>query len=513
MKILFCMRHDGCYYRLFASTIRSLAERGHQVHLVFDTRKWDSGSLDALLEAHPNLSCGPAPAREQHWMRALARDVRATRDYLQYLGPAYKDASKLRQRASLGVSRRLRPLLDRRIASMPAVLRTLDALLKAVEEALPYSAAVERFIVEQDPDVVVVTPLVGLMPSVKSGEIGRAQVDYVRSAGALGIPTCLCVASWDNLTTKGLIRGDPDVVTVWNDAQKREAVKLHRIPAERVVVTGAPSFDEWFERRPSTTREEFCRAVGLRPDRPILLYLGSSRFSTPEEPPYVERWIRHLREAGHEALEDVGILIRPHPEYAVHWSDTTFAQHDQVSVWPPPESASQVTRKHWSKAEFYDSVHHSAAVVGVNTTAMIESAIIGRRAYTVVTPEFAHAQEGTLHFGYLLRESGGLLQTASTLEEHAAQLAEALDSDPSFEDVNGRFLEAFVRPRGLDVPASPVVAQAIERTTRAVPNRVPYRRWRALRLVLGGGNNRPQRGHAPRERPGHGSAALSRRVR
>ena len=34
---------------------------------------------------------------------------------------------------------------------------------------------------------------------------------------------------------------------------------------ERVVVTGAQCYDQWFNRRPSRTRDEFCRDMGLDP--------------------------------------------------------------------------------------------------------------------------------------------------------------------------------------------------------------------------------------------------------
>ena len=52
---------------------------------------------------------------------------------------------------------------------------------------------------------------------------------------------------------------------------------------------------------------------------------------------------------------------------------------------------------------------HSVAVVGVNTSALIESGIVGRPVYTVLADEFAGQQEGTLHFQHLKNVNGGLL--------------------------------------------------------------------------------------------------------
>src|SRR5918911_248558 len=69
-------------------------------------------------------------------------------------------------------------------------------------------------------------------------EPGSVQVEFERAANRMGIPTCLCVASWDNLTNKGLIHELPDLVTVWNEPQREEAVRLHGVPEERIVITG-----------------------------------------------------------------------------------------------------------------------------------------------------------------------------------------------------------------------------------------------------------------------------------
>ena len=99
------------------------------------------------------------------------------------------------------------------------------------------------------------------------------QVDYIKSARALGIPTGLCVASWDNLTNKGMMRELPDRVIVWNSAQVEEAVTLHRAPRDSIVVTGAQSFDHWFEFKPSRSKEDFMRALGLDPSRDLILVL------------------------------------------------------------------------------------------------------------------------------------------------------------------------------------------------------------------------------------------------
>ena len=129
-----------------------------------------------------------------------------------------------------------------------------DRALRALERSIPVPESVVAYIREQRPDAVLVTPLL---------EIGTPQLDYLRAARAPGIPSALPVASWDNLTTKGLIQELPDLVAVWNHPQLTEAVDLHGVPAERIAVTGANPYDHWFDWSASATREEFCRSRGL----------------------------------------------------------------------------------------------------------------------------------------------------------------------------------------------------------------------------------------------------------
>ncbi len=99
--------------------------------------------------------------------------------------------------------------------------------------------------------------------------LGSSQFEVLRSALAQGIRTVYAVGSWDHLSSKALIRDMPQRVFVWNDTQKDEAVRLHGVPPERVVVTGAQCYDQWFGRQPVRSREAFCARVGLPPDRPV----------------------------------------------------------------------------------------------------------------------------------------------------------------------------------------------------------------------------------------------------
>ena len=295
----------------------------------------------------------------------------------------------------------------------------------------------------------------------------------------------------------------PDRVIVWNETQAREARELHAVPPERVVVTGAQPFDRWFDRRPNLARDEFCARVGLPADLPFVLFVGSTAgISRPDdEETFVRSWIAAVRSSGEPALRDASILIRPHPYNPGSWATADLTDLGNVAVWPR-RGANPVDEN--DRHDYFDSMYHSAAVVGINTSAMIESAIIGRPVHTIQTEDFAKTQGGTLHFHYMLPENGGFLRVATSLEEHAAQLADCLtDGDIAAEQLR-RFVGAFLRPHGLERGCTPILADeleslAMERGGR--PVRVPRALLPVTALLYAGAIRRRYRsdGKLPRD--------------
>lgn len=476
MKILFSMRHSGAL-RNFSSTLVELAQRGHQIHLAFmmQDKLGDGRLLWEITNDHPGITYGELGKKTpwRFWL-GLARGVRSAADYVRYGTPEYKDAHALRQRAAERVPGLLRWFLALPGVRTRAGLAAVARVLGVVERAIPTDQWIADLIAGQKPDVVLVTPLV---------DIGSDQVEYVKAAKALGIHSGLCVHSWDNLTNKGLIRIVPDRIFVWNEAQRREAITMHGATPDQVVATGAPVYDQWFARRPSTTREAFCAKAGLPPGTPFLLYLCSSQFIAPDESEFVDTWVRAVRSAPDPRVREMGILIRPHPENLQPWQRFDFEARTNVVLWPRG-GANPVDRG--SKNDYYDSMFHASAAVGINTSAQIESGIVGRPVFSIRVPEYAGTQEGTLHFHYLLNENGGLLHMAGSLEEHTRDLVKAVDRSPEDDRRLQSFVEGFVRPAGLDQPATPILADAIEalgRLPKPEPER-PSAALLAVRLVL-----------------------------
>jgi hypothetical protein len=444
MRILFVMRHAG-YARNFEWVLRELDDRGHEVQLGFE-RDWpeEQEIVTRLAADCEHISFGRVPTRRDQWS-GLSFDLRNAMSYLRYLRPEYRNANKIRARLADKAPDFVVKLSQQPVVRSRAGVWLMNIVLRSCEGAVPRDAGTDEYLKEGAFDLVLTTPLVD----------GPSQVEWLRSAKAAGVPALFAAASWDNLTLKGLAFERPDRTYVWNDIQRGEAAKYHRIPPKKVAVVGAHTFDHWFGWRPSTSRKEFCDRIGLDPDRPFLLYVCSSRLIAKDERPLVRRWIESIRE--HDRLRAVGVLVRPHVDGTV-WLENPLADLSNTAVWPPAGANPFYTER---RHEYYDSLYHSSAVVGINTTALIEAAIVGRRTFTYVAPEVHGGQEGTLHFHYLSRDNGGALTLARSLNEHASHLAEALKAT-SDDPWRRPFLERFVRPHGLERAAAPLLVDDLE---------------------------------------------------
>ena len=475
MRIVFSVLHFG-FVKYYESVLAQLAQRGHEIHVIADEPERLGGQqlVERLASAHPGLSWGWAPQHDTKGWYSLALKIRYAMDLVRFHSRRYRDFPKLRIRAEDRAPRLVLWLLKVPLVNTVAGRQILMRWMVNLERALPRNKEMDSFLSEQHPEVL----LLGSLLATRS-----QQVDHLRSAKALRIPTGVCVSSWDRLSSKSLIRETPERLFLWNEMQLEEATSMHGVSKDRVVITGAQCYDQWFERSPSRSREEFCARFGLDPSMPVLLYVCSALTPSPHEPAFVREWIETLRSSGDALLRECSILVRPHPEKLNEWKDVSLEDFAKVSFYgsnPIDESA---------KADYFDSLYHADAVVGVVTTSFLEAAIVGTPVLTFLEPRFRVHQQGMLHFRYLIEVEDGLLSCARSTSEHLQQLGDAIrdDTDRPRRD---RFLRAFVRPAGLGRHATPLFVKAVEAMAGIKVRETPLTREQARlshmvpRLVL-----------------------------
>jgi hypothetical protein len=265
------------------------------------------------------------------------------------------------------------------------------------------------------------------------------------------IPTIVAVASWDNLTTKGVFQVMPDLTLVWNRVQIDEAIRLHDVPANKVIATGAPVFDPWFELQPTVDRASYCRQMGLEPEQPYVLYLCSSKTIAEDERAFVEEVAEGLRQP--EATRHVNLVVRPHPLHADIWKDYT----GRLTIWPRQGDMPDSTE---ARQDFFHALHFSAAAIGINTSALLEAAIADRPCLTIMAERYRDTQQDISHFQYLL--NGDYLELAADISQAAELIARILCGADAKRDNRHRFVRDFLRPWGIERPAAGLMAQVVE---------------------------------------------------
>jgi FkbM family methyltransferase len=465
----------------FLGTLQCLVDRGHTVTLAIQERDEKTEARVNLSINHPAFRVTTCPAiRADEWAD-IASLVRRLRDCVHYLKPTMRSATKLRAR----IIHRLRQdlhfdastdTLARALLEIPAdQVHRLDRVLALAERSLPTDPLFDEFLRCEKPDVLLVSPLV---------HFGPAQSDVVASASRLGIPAWMLLYSWDNLSTKGTLHRWPDRMFVWNEQQRNEAEALHGFDPERITIVGAPRFDTFFSLRAAMGRQQFHGPLGLDPTRPTLLYVCSSRFVSKGELPFIRRWLGELRGSASETLRTCNVLVRPHPDIALLPDDFRMPRHrwpaapDLIARTARPfddERAMVLQTDLTTPQGLYESIVHSNAVVGLNTTAELEAGIVGRPVFTIVADDGAvDGQSSTIHFHYLTKDQGGFVSSARSFADHLTQLDAAL-SQPPDQDAIRQFIQSFVRPHGIDTPVAPLFAETLERlgTERASPSAEP----------------------------------------
>ena len=115
MKILFSATHFG-FLRNFQSTIRVLAEHGHELHVLAERSDAIDGQkmADILSAEHPSMTFERLPTSRHRLWYALGNALRASMDYWRYLDPKWDHSAKLRRRAADQA-----PPLARTLARLP----------------------------------------------------------------------------------------------------------------------------------------------------------------------------------------------------------------------------------------------------------------------------------------------------------------------------------------------------------------------------------------------------------
>jgi hypothetical protein len=183
-----------------------------------------------------------------------------------------------------------------------------------------------------------------------------------------------------------------------------------------------------------------------------MVYLCSSRTLATSELDLVTELASALAaELGDKAPT---LVVRPHPTNPAPWDGY---QRPGVVVYPQHGDQADCPEA-WQ--EYFNQLALASCVFGLNTTAFLESVVADRPCLTIVADRFYGAQGRTGHFRHLLR--GDFMEVSADVREVAQRVGRILDGCD--EKLLGRrfFTRWFLRPCGVEIPATQVVTDVIE---------------------------------------------------
>jgi hypothetical protein len=445
MKITFVLT-TFAYLRYFESLIRELADAGHEITLVTKIRN-SSREVGLMDMIEPYIAQGKLQLVKESQLKRIINGrviFRNLAGYANYFRPEHPSPWMSKR----FLTHKTTPAFIKSLFKVSLLcklfsLRRFRKLFGMIEGLIPPVSAVKRWLSLTHPDVLISSAYVFF---------DSWDVEYVKAAKSLGIPTAVSIPSWDNLLIKGSFTIFPDLVLLWNRSLSEEARRVHDVPAETIRIAGAPVFDYLFDLKPGMEKHSFQESLGIPPDARYLLYLGSSGGIAENETKDVFCLVEALQ--ANPLTRDVFLLIRPHPYHSEIWRGF---EAGNVRIWP---NGSDMPVSAQSRLDFFHSMFFCDGVVGINTSAMLEAAILDKPCVTIMSSHGHGDVTGVGHFHHLM--DANFLYVAHGFYEASDRLQLILMGRDEKAEHRKRFVHDFIRPGGLKRRAGSLIAREIE---------------------------------------------------
>jgi len=212
------------------------------------------------------------------------------------------------------------------------------------------------------------------------------------------IKTAGMVRSWDNLTSKGVIRFCPDILITHNEVVKKEAVYYSRIDPGRIKVIGIPHYDKYLLGH-AESRESFFKKFGFDINKKLILFapIGDRYIKNNTTDQYVLDALSEL---------DTNILVRIPPTDGVSFggfeSKKAKVAFDDAgtSSWKGGKKLNEIGAS--DDKSLISSLCHSNAVVTGQSTITIDAAVFGKPAVIIhfESPKHPYWESITKYYDY-----------------------------------------------------------------------------------------------------------------
>lgn len=250
----------------------------------------------------------------------------------------------------------------------------LERLARRIEVCVGPRRAAPRLIREVHPDLFFYSTL------IHEG----ADVELLKAARALRIPSVAFPASWDTLTSKGFFLVPPDYLLVWGEQSVRHAVEYHGFAPERVFATGAPHLDIYGPGIAAEPRDLFLSRRGIDPAKRVILFAGTT-ISYWEDEPLQLRALADAVASGE--LKDCIVWYRPHPRRAYRdvlaLRDLPYVYVDDQVIRQKTTGAASYSTRLEDLLHYRSLLEASEGLITAFSTMIIEAALLGKPSLVV----------------------------------------------------------------------------------------------------------------------------------
>jgi hypothetical protein len=306
------------------------------------------------------------------------------------------------------------PLLPRWRAKLGAAPGWRHLRLRKIMQRTGLRPEIHEMMKEISPELVI---------TVSAGH-EALNVDVLRSAKELGVPSLMLTYNWDNLSSKAAFLVEPDNLGVIGHQSAEHAERIHGLARERVTVIGSPYIDGHFRHEPGSTESPY--------NHRYVLFAGCYR-------PFDElRALELLDDAVTTHDLDLKIVYLPHFR-RVRRARSDFIDEgrlrnvivesrirdEYVSEWDPVEGGAPVQRNKMldSKALPLDAypglLENSDFVICPLSTIMLEAAIFRRRVLAVAYHDGIHNTSPGNTIKYLHFENVDTVETFEVCRREA----------------------------------------------------------------------------------------------
>ena len=241
------------------------------------------------------------------------------------------------------------------------------------------------------------------------------EIEYLRIAKKLNIKSSAIIRSWDVLTTKSIFRYKPDLIFCWNEFHKDSLNKLHSIK-NNIHKSGSLFFEKWFNKPQSLTINNTSKDQ--------IIYFGSSeKIVRNLDAEIVINFNKLLQNYNKKTGKKFQIIFRPHPA-----NNLSTKKIKESGIKVDPEDINNLPVKKDDQINFINSLKKCFFTIGINTSAMVDSIILGTPTIALIVKNENIIQYQSAHFRHIVDEN--IIYKHNTLEEDLENLFTQIKQDP-----------------------------------------------------------------------------------